>query len=142
MAGIVATAEIDIAAEPSQVWAALTDPRQIERYLFGARVETEWREGGPITWTGTYEGRPYTDTGEVVEVKPGRRLTVTHFSPLSGQEDRPENYHTLTYELDQRADGTHVSLSQDNNASEDEAEHSRSNWQLMLTGLKEVVERG
>ena len=27
-------------------------------------------------------------------------------------------------------------------ASEEEAQHSRDNWQKMLTGLKEVVERG
>jgi hypothetical protein len=59
---------------------------------------------------------------------------------LSGKEDVPANYHTLTYELEGIGDKTIVSLSQDNNASEEEAEHSRSNWERMLSGLKEVVE--
>jgi hypothetical protein len=59
---------------------------------------------------------------------------------MSGQEDVPENYHTLTYELEPRGEGTHVSLSQDNNASADEAAHSRDNWAAMLSGLKNVVE--
>jgi hypothetical protein len=36
---------------------------------------------------------------------------------------------------------THVSLSQDNNPSEDAAEHSRANWEKILAGLKQFVER-
>jgi hypothetical protein len=35
-----------------------------------------------------------------------------------------------------------VSLTQDNNSSEEAAEHSRANWEKMLAGLKEVVEAG
>jgi hypothetical protein len=73
-------------------------------------------------------------------VEPQRRLVVTHFSPMSGQEDVPENYHTLTYVLEPRGEGTHLSLSQDNNASAAEAAHSRDNWAAMLSALKNVVE--
>jgi uncharacterized protein YndB with AHSA1/START domain len=98
--------------------------------------------GSRIVWKGTYEGKPYEDKGEIVEIEPFHRMKVTHFSPMSGQEDVPENYHTLTYELEQRGGKTHVSLSQDNNASEEEAKHSRSNWETMLTSLKQVVEGG
>jgi hypothetical protein len=75
-------------------------------------------------------------------VDPERRLVLTHFSPLSGQDDVPENYHTLTYVLEPGGEGTHVSLSQDNNASEEEAAHSRDNWAAMLSGLKSVIEGG
>jgi hypothetical protein len=67
---------------------------------------------------------------------------VTHFSPLSGQEDLPENYHTLLYELEEHDGNTRVSLSQDNNPSEEAAKHSRANWEQMLSGLKQVVEGG
>jgi hypothetical protein len=56
------------------------------------------------------------------------------------QEDRPENYHTLLYELEERGGRTHVSVSQDNNASKEAAEHPR-NWEKMLVGLKQVAER-
>jgi uncharacterized protein YndB with AHSA1/START domain len=41
MPGIVATAEITIAAPATTVPAALTDPRQIKEYLFGSTVETD-----------------------------------------------------------------------------------------------------
>jgi uncharacterized protein YndB with AHSA1/START domain len=136
----VATAETDIRAPRSAVWRALTDPDEIEKYMFGSRVETDWKPGSRITWKGEYEGKTYEDKGEVLEVERERRLKLTHFSPTSGDEDVPENYHTLVYELEESDGKTHVSLSQDNNKSEEAAEHSRANWDKMLSGLKEVVE--
>jgi len=47
--------------------------------------------------------------------KPERILRYSHFSPLSGVPDRPENYHTVTIELSGDGDQTKVSLAQDNN---------------------------
>ena len=141
MTGHVATAEADIHAPRSDVWRALTDPDQIQQYMFGSRVETDWKPGSPITWKGEYEGKTYEDKGEILEIVEERRLKVTHFSPLSGEEDAPENYHTLVYELEENDGKTHVSLSQDNNSSEEAAEHSRANWDKMLAGLKKVVEQ-
>ena len=61
---------------------------------------------------------------------------------MSGAEDVPANYHTLVYELDRQGSQTHLSLSQDNNKSDEEAEHSRANWEKMLGELKRVVEAG
>ena len=140
MADHVATAEIQIDARLGRVWNALVDPKLIKKYMFGTEVVTDWQRGSPIVWKGVYEGKSYEDKGEILAIEPERLLRVTHFSPLSGKEDVPANYHTLTYELEKNGDKTRVALSQDNNASEEEAEHSRSNWEKMLSGLKEVVE--
>jgi uncharacterized protein YndB with AHSA1/START domain len=140
MKGRVATAETEIHAPAGKVWRALTDPDEIQKYMFGSRVETDWKPGSRITWQGEYEGKKFEDKGEVLEVVPERRLRVTHFSPLSGQADVPENYHTLVYELKESDGKTQVSLSQDNNPSEEAAEHSQANWDKMLSGLKDVVE--
>ena len=140
MADHVATAQTEIDAPPSRVWAALTDPDEIEKYMFGARVVTDWQPGSSIVWKGEYDGRPFEDKGEILEVVPERRLRMTHFSPLSGRDDDPENYHTLTYELEADNGTTVVSLSQDNNPSRESAEHSQANWEKMLSGLKAAVE--
>ena len=142
MTGIIASADIEISAPRERVWAALTDPDKIAKYMFGALVETDWRPCSSITWSGQWEGRPYQDKGEILEVDPPQRLVVTHFSPLTGQEDRQENYHTVAYELVDRDGNTHVELNQDNNGDQDEADRASANWNMMLTGLKETVEEG
>jgi uncharacterized protein YndB with AHSA1/START domain len=141
MSGHVATAECEIDAPPDKVWRALTEPELIKKYMFGSEVTTDWQPGSPITWKGEFEGREYEDKGEIIAVEPGQRLEVTHFSPLTGQEDRPENYHRVRYALQQTTGGTSVRLTQDNSSSAEEAEHSAANWQMMLDGLKNVVEQ-
>ncbi len=142
MANIVATATTEITGSTGQVWAALTDPELIKKYMFGSQVFTDWHEGSSILWKGEYEGKAYEDKGNIVAVDTNKRLEVTHFSPLSQQEDVPENYHTLVYELEDHGDTTRVSLSQDNNASEEGAANAKGTWEMLLAGLKQVVESG
>lgn len=142
MANYVATAETEINASPERVWVALTDPKLIKRYMFGSDVETDWQQGSPIVWKGEYEGKAYQDKGKILEIEPEKHLKVTHFSPLSGLQDVPDNYHTLVYELTSHGDSTHLSLSQDKNGSQEEAGRSKGMWEMMLGGLKEVVENG
>jgi uncharacterized protein YndB with AHSA1/START domain len=136
----IAKVEVDVNATPSDVWRALTEPELIAKYFFGSQVQTDWQPGSPIVWKGEYQGKEYEDKGEVVEVQPNRLLRVTHFSPMAGLPDEPENYHTLTYELVERDDGTHVTLSQDNNGSENEAQRNSANWETVLKGLRKTVE--
>jgi uncharacterized protein YndB with AHSA1/START domain len=142
MSGFVATAETDVAAPPERVWAALTDPEQIAVYMQGSHVETTWVVGSPITWDGEYDGRAYQDKGEVLTYDQPNVLSVTHYSPMMGQPDEPENYHTLVYTLSASDDGTHLELTQDGNESEEQAEQFSQNWQTMLDGLKAHVENG
>jgi len=136
----IATATTTIDAPASAVWAALTDPAIVKQYMFGTDLESTFEVGGPIVWHGEYEGRSYEDHGTVIAVSPEERLQVTHFSPLSGQEDVPENYHTLTYTLKDNGHRTLITLTQDNNDSPEAQAHSESNWSAMLESLKKVVE--
>lgn len=137
----VATSTITIEAAASRVWSVLTDPGAIKEFMFGADVETDWAVGGPIVWRGVWDGKAYEDRGNVLEFEPGRRLVVTHFSPLSGQEDAPESYHTLTWTLEDRSGTTEFTLSQDNNASAEEAEHSKGMWDSLVKSVKAIAER-
>ena len=142
MAGkYVATSTITIEAPTGRVWSVLTDPAAIKEFMFGADVVTDWTVGGPIVWRGVWDGKAYEDRGSVLEFEPGRRLVVTHFSPLSGQEDVPENYHTLTWTLEDQSGATEFTLSQDNNASAEEAEHSKGMWDSLVKSVKAIAER-
>ena len=138
---LMARASVTIDAAIDKVWDALVNPESIKQYMFGTNVSTDWRQGSPITWKGEWQGKAYEDKGTILQLKPERLLQYSHFSPLSGVPDKPENYHTVTIELSEKASQTLISLAQDNNATEEAREHSEKNWGMMLDGLKKFLER-
>ena len=137
---LIARASISIDAPGEKVWDALVNPDAIKQYMFGTNAVSDWHAGSPILWKGEWQGKPYEDKGVILQLEPGRTLQYSHFSPLSGLPDQPENYHTVTIELSSAENQTSVSLSQDHNASEEESDHSASNWGMMLASLKKYVE--
>ena len=138
--GLIATAATTIDAREAAVWDALVNPEVIQRWMAGARVESDWKEGSRIVWRGEWQGRSFEDTGTVLRVAPGRLLEFSHLSARSGAPDRPENRHTVTIELRREGQRTVVTLAQDGNPSESAREHAQQNWSAMLGALKRAVE--
>lgn len=138
---LIAKTSVVIDAPKADVWKALVTPAAIKQYMFGTDARSDFKEGSPITWTGAWQGKPYQDKGVIQRAEPERVLQYTHFSPLAGQPDRPENYHTVTIELADSGSQTRVTLTQDNNPTEEARAHSEKNWTMMLSGLKKFVER-
>ena len=130
-----------IHAPASRIWQALTDPNQIQQYLFGARTVTDWKVGSLIKWEGEWQGKPYEDKGTVLKFVPEKLIETTYWSSMAGMPDSPANYKRVTYELTQKSSDTLLTLTQDNNASEEERDHSEQNWKMVLDGLKKLVER-
>src|SRR5262249_34671599 len=121
-------------------WEALVTPELVKKYFFGTTVASEWKPGSPITWSGEWQGKRYQDKGKIVRAEPGRVLAFTHFSPLSGMPDVPENYHTVTIDLAEKAGKTTLSLAQDGNPSAEARAHTEANWKMVLDGLKKLLE--
>ena len=141
--GFEATKKVTIDATKHEVWSALTDPEKVKQYMHGTEMSTDWKEGSPIVWRGEWKGRTYEDKGTVLAVEPEALLSYTHWSPMGGSEDKPENYHTVTYELAGDNGKTTLTLRQDNNPSQEEADKmAENNWGPVLSGLKETVEKG
>ena len=139
--GYEAVKSITIRASREEVWAALTDPEKVKQYMHGTEMSTDWKEGSPIFWRGEWKGQPYEDKGTVLAIEPMTLLSYTHWSPMGGSEDKPENYHTVTYDLAGQDGETTLTLTQDNNPSQEEADQmAESNWGPVLQGLKETVE--
>ncbi len=138
---LTARASITINATSDKVWNALVNPEAIRQYMFGTNVVSDWKEGSPIVWKGEWKGKSYEDKGVILRFKPEQTIQYSHFSPLSGRLDKPENYHTVTIELSSEGAQTHVSLAQDNNATEQARDHSEKNWQMMLTALQKFLEQ-
>jgi uncharacterized protein YndB with AHSA1/START domain len=139
--GFEAVKSVTINAPRAKVWDALTDPATVALYLHGTTMSTDWEVGGPITWTGEWKGRSYVDRGTVLAFEPGRLLRTTHWSPLGGSEDKPENYHTVAYVLVEEDGKTRLTLTQDNNATQEEADKmAEDSWGPVLEALKRVAE--
>jgi len=139
--GLIAKASISINAPAAKVWNALTNPEVIKQYMFGTTVISDWLKGSQIVWKGAWQGKKYEAKGFILKLKPERLIQYSHFSPLSGKPDLPENYHTVTIKLTTDEAGTAVSLSQDNNETEEAREHSEKNWKMMLDALKKLLEK-
>jgi uncharacterized protein YndB with AHSA1/START domain len=137
---LIAETSISVDASPAQVWKALTTPRLIKKYLFGTDVSSDWKEGSTITYTGEYEGKKYHDKGIIKKIEPEKVLQSTYWSSMSGKADMPENYNLVTYKMIKKDNKTVITVSQDNNFTENEKEHSIENWKMVLNKLKEVVE--
>jgi uncharacterized protein YndB with AHSA1/START domain len=138
--GLLARATTITNASLSRVWDALVNAEKISKYMFGTKAISDWKEGSAIVWKGKWQGKEYEDKGVILRLEPERVLKYSHFSPLSGKPDVPENYHIVTIEVSEKGKRTQISLSQDNNATEDELEHSEQNWKMVLEGLKKLVE--
>jgi uncharacterized protein YndB with AHSA1/START domain len=133
-------ASVTIDAPASKVWDALTNPALIKQYLFRTQVTSDWKVGSSITYQGVWEGKPYEDKGRILQIEPEKHMVSTFWSALAGLPDVPENYKTIRYELSPAGAGTRLTLTQDNNASQEEADHSTKNWQMVLDGLKKLLE--
>ena len=138
---LIAKASTSINTPADRVWDALVNPKIIKQYMFGTNVVSDWKEGSPITFKGEWQGKAYEDKGVILKVKPQQLLQYSHYSPLSGVPETKEAYHTVTIELARQGAQTVVSLSQDNNATEEEKQHSEKNWKMMLEGLKKLMEK-
>ena len=102
-----------------------------KKISYGNDVSTDWKEGSAITYNGEYEGKKYHDKGIIKKIVPEKLLQSPYLSSMSGKKDKPENYNLVTYKITKRDDKTVITLSQDNNSTEKEKEHSTENWKTV-----------
>ena len=142
---------ISIAAEPCDVWGALTGPDAGDRWR-SAHFRTGWQAGDPIEIEAIIGPRRYRDKGRVVQVQPCTRLQYTYWSSVSGLPDLPESYSTIIMTLEADGAQTVLTVQQTVPASpvrrgpdweigEDSgAKHVAFYWRMTLPVLKRVVE--
>lgn len=137
----IAKVSILIDAPRTHIWEALVKPALIKKYMLGTTVVSDWKKGSPIIWKGEWDGKPYEDRGIILDIKPEKVLQYSHFSPLSGLPDAPENHHIVTIALTKRGNKTELSLAQENNKDEETRQHSEENWKMILDNLKKLLEK-
>jgi len=141
----VAQVSKTIDAPSDEVWRALTTPKTLKTYFMGSDVQSDWKVGGPIRFRGEYKGRAYEDHGEIRSFEPEKKLAFSHFSPLTGAKDAPENYNLITIDLEPAGAKTKVTLTQaklkgePSEADLKQRDRFTENWSQVLDGLNRAV---
>jgi len=133
---------IEINANKQKVWDGLTNPEIIKQYMFGTETICDWKEGSEIIFQGSYEGTSYKDRGNIQKIIKEKFLQYNYFSSFSGLEDKPEYYHLITYELQEKNDKTVLILKQENIQSKEAQDHADKNWDFVLFTIKDKRDIG
>lgn len=139
--GITGKVSIRIEATAAEVWKALTTPELIKQYFFNTNAVSEWKVGSPIFFRGEWQGKSYEDKGTIKEIIPQKFFRYSYWSSISGIEEKPENYVDITYSLTEENGGTTLVITQENIPDEKMREHSEENWNKVVEGLKDLVEK-
>jgi len=139
---------ITINAPASKVWNALVNPDQTKKYMFGCEAISDWRVGSSLIWKGQHEGKDMVFVkGSVADIQPERSLAYTVFDPFSTIEDIPENYLTVTYELNPENGTTALTVTQGDYSTVADGErrfkdssNNGEGWNPILVEIKKLVE--
>jgi uncharacterized protein YndB with AHSA1/START domain len=131
---------IDINAPASAVWAALTSPAIMKKWMAEADIDilTDWQVGAPFIIRGSLHGIKFENRGTVVQFDPEKRLCYTHLSSISRLPDVPESYSMLAFELDQ----TTLTVTISNFPTETIYKHLAFYWNVTPGILKKLIEQG
>jgi uncharacterized protein YndB with AHSA1/START domain len=132
---------VNIKAPVQKVWNGLTDRELIKKYFFGTDCITDWKKGSPIIYRGTWEGKEYEDRGNILDIEKEKFIKYNYWSSFSGTEDKPENYANISYELTPQNDSTLLTVTQEGVKSQEALDHSKANWEMVLNGLKDLMEK-
>ena len=131
---------INIKAPTSKVWDALTNPELIKIYFFGTDCISDWKKGSPILYKGVWEGKPYEDKGNILDIEKEKLIHYNYWSSFSQTADIPENYSEIKYELSTDNDETVFTIIQGGFKTQETLDHSDKNWGYIMEGMKKMLE--
>jgi uncharacterized protein YndB with AHSA1/START domain len=129
-----------IRTTPQELWSALTDAEFMKRYWFGNHCESEWTPGS--SWKNVYPDGRVTDSGEIVEAEPPRRLVI-RWRHVDRPELKAEGDSLCTMELE--PSGTAVKLSITHTVERDPSQFITAlsgGWPKVISNLKSLLETG
>ena len=135
------TSSIIINAPVDKVWFALTDKETIKQYFWGTETITDWNEGSPIRFTGTWEGTTYEDKGFILKIEKEKIFKHSYWSSFWGTDYNPNDFSVITYELIKNGNQTTLTVTQEGFKDEQSRDHSIGNWQGVLENIKNLLEK-
>jgi uncharacterized protein YndB with AHSA1/START domain len=130
-----------IRTTPERLWSALTtDAEFMKQYWFGTHCQSEWVPGS--SWKMVYPDGGISDSGEIVEAQPPRRLVI-RWQHQSKPELKAEGDSRCTLELEPI--GTTVKLSITHTIEREPSkfiEAVSGGWPKIIANLKSLLETG
>jgi uncharacterized protein YndB with AHSA1/START domain len=129
-----------IRTTPEKLWKALIEPEFTRQCWFNTTQESEWKQGA--SWKILMPDGGVTDSGEVLEIEPYRRLVLkwrNEFKP----ELKAEGYSQLTYQLEE--EGKSVKLTVIHQMAKEGSkliDAVSQGWPHILSSLKSLLETG
>ena len=128
-----------IATTPEKLWRALTEGAFTERYWFGTRIESDWSPGARVT---LWRDNAVSDSGEVLEYEPHRRLSYT-WQVEFHEEFRRERPSRVTFEIEPVGAELKLTVTHDRFEPGSKVHAAVSNgWPMVLASLKSLLETG
>jgi uncharacterized protein YndB with AHSA1/START domain len=120
------------------LWHALTDGDFTERYWFGNRIGSDWKEGAPYGFTNN--GNPVV-VGEVITFDPVRRLAYSWDNRKP--EAAGEGPSRVTFDLEPRGKVVKLTVTHDELGEDGKTLRDISGgWPMVLSNLKSLLETG
>jgi uncharacterized protein YndB with AHSA1/START domain len=130
-----------IRTTPDKLWTALTtDAEFMKQYWFGVHCQSKWTAGS--SWKMVHDDGQITDSGEIVEAEPPRRLVI-RWQHQSKPELKAEGESLCTMELEPT--GTAVKLSITHTIERDPSKLIAAvsgGWPKIISNLKSLLETG
>jgi uncharacterized protein YndB with AHSA1/START domain len=129
-----------IRTTPEKLWRALTDPEFTRRYWVQTWQDCEWKVGA--TWRLMKPDGRAADTGEVLEIEPGRRLVLSWRNELF-PDAHAEGHSRLTYEIEPVGESVKLTVIHEMDKPASKLIGMVSNgWPHILASLKSLLETG
>ena len=129
-----------IRTTPDALWAALTTSEFQRKYWFGVTFDTDWKVGSP--WKMAYPDGRVTDTGEIAEMTPPKRL-VLKWRNEWGPELKAEGYALCTMELEAQDDSVKLTVTHTMARANSKLIQAVSGgWPKIISNLKSLLETG
>lgn len=135
--------QINIRAEPAQVWAALTNPELTKKYFYGCKVYSKWEVGSPITWRRKILWMKVELKGRITQIESEKRLQYTLKNTKSAKSGQPASQSLVTDVLTYKDGVTTLSITDDVGKGEGAEKRYRKSvkgWGKMLKDLKQLLE--
>ena len=129
-----------IRSTPEKVWSALTDAEFTRQYWFGMRAESEWTRGS--AWKMVSGDGRVTDSGEIVESDPPRRLVI-RWQHQNKPELKAEGPTLCTMELEPNGSAVKLTITHTiERESSKVIEAVSGGWPKVISNLKSLLETG